>query len=213
MSSPNALHPDQHRFENLTNDQVRRLQTMMTFATIAIDHAINRLRPIMSPAVGTYPAERWTRENYHCWWGQFDAQKTPQTAQLCITRYETAKGRLNTAKLRFKLREGNKRISVAPYRGWRIYLGVGFFKMRSLDALNTLIHEVFHLVGLIDLRYERDASITLAQRTPLLARGNPDNYAFFAIDCYRNHMGKLPVDDPNCTLARQDHGALKLPGT
>ena len=213
MTSPNALHADQHHFKNLTNDQVTRLQTMMTFAKTSMDHAIKRLRPIMSPSVGTYPAERWNRENYHCWWGKFDAKKTPQTAQLCIARYETAKGKLNTSMLRFKLRDGNRWSSVAPYRTWRIYLGAGFFNMRSLDALNTLIHEVFHLVGLVDLRYKRDASVTLAQCTPLLARGNPDNYAFFAIDCYRNYMGKLPVDDPDCKLARQDHGALKLPGT
>lgn len=208
-----TLHPDQHRFKNLTNDQVARLQTMMAFAVIAIDHALTRLRPMLSPAVGLSPAERWNRENYHCWWGEFDARKTPQTTQLCIARYETAKGKLHTSKLRFKLREGNRRTSYAPYQAWRIYLGSGFFNMRSLDALNTLIHEVFHLVGLVDLRYERDASVTLAQTLPILARGNPDNYAFFAIDCYRNHMGKLAMDDPYCKLARQDHGILKLPGT
>ncbi|MCB1810716.1 MAG: hypothetical protein KDK04_03185, partial [Candidatus Competibacteraceae bacterium] len=62
MTSPNALHADQHHFKNLTNDQVTRLQTMMTFAKTSMDHAIKRLRPIMSPSVGTYPAERWNRE-------------------------------------------------------------------------------------------------------------------------------------------------------
>ena len=213
MTNPNALHPDQHRFENLTNDQVDRLQKMMAYAVISMDHAINRLQPVMSPSVGVNPAERWNREHYHCWWGEFNSKQSPRTAQICLTRYKTAKGKLNTSKLRFKLRNNNRVTSVAPYLGWQIYLGSGFFNMRSLDSLTTLIHEVFHLVGLVDLRYTRDASVTLAQKRPIFARGNPDNYAYFAVDCYRNSLSKLVLDDPNCTLARQDHGSMKLPGT
>ncbi|MCP5159577.1 MAG: hypothetical protein H6974_05000 [Gammaproteobacteria bacterium] len=216
MSDPNALHPDQHRFKNLTNDQVRRLQKIMDFAVISIDHAIKRLQPMISPPVGCNPAERWNRENYHCWWGEFDAQRSSRTAQLCVTRYQAVKGKLNTSKLRFKLRKEERYTNVAPYWGWRIYLGANFFRSRSLDSLSTLIHELFHLIGLVDLRYSRDACVTLAQTLPILARGNPDNYAYYALDCYRNQLSgasHLAMDDPYCQLARQDHGSIRLPGT